>query len=164
MVTTPVCRNVDSASTSVVILVMIRPGQLALVEVQAQPLQLREQLDPQGVQQPLAVAPDHHRLGAMLTTQSASTMASPMSETSTISWKALASTPLSMPLRTSAGSASPASASRPSRISPMTRATASGRSSLRSVKCRSAARAFGTVHLRHVPGRRQRGDLGQQFR
>jgi hypothetical protein len=37
-------------------------GHLALVEVEAEPLQLREDLDPQGEQQPLAVAADHHRL------------------------------------------------------------------------------------------------------
>ena len=38
-------------------------GQLAFVEVQAEPLQLGEELDPQRVQQPFAVPPDHHRLG-----------------------------------------------------------------------------------------------------
>ena len=54
---------------------------------------------------------------------------------------ALASTPLSMPLRTSAGIAMLASASRPSRISPMVSATANGFSSLRSVKCGSGERA-----------------------
>ena len=78
----------------------------------------------------------------MLISQSASTMASPMSETTTIAWKTLVSTPLSMPFLTSAGSASPATASRPSRTSPMTSAAASGRSSLRRVKCRSPARAW----------------------
>jgi hypothetical protein len=77
----------------------------------------------------------------MFTTQSASTMASPIRETTTIVWKTLVSTPLSMPFLTSAGSASPASASRPSRISPMTSAAAIGLSSRPSVKCRSAARA-----------------------
>ena len=73
-------------------------------------------------------------------------------------------TPLSMPFLTSAGSASPASASRPSRISPMTSAAASGLSSLRSVKCRSAARAWVDIHVRRVAGRRQRRDPGQQLR
>ena len=38
-------------------------GKLALVEVQAEPLELGEELDPQGVQEPFAVPPDHHRLG-----------------------------------------------------------------------------------------------------
>ena len=38
-------------------------GQLALVEVQAEALELGEELDPQGVQQPFPVPPDHHRLG-----------------------------------------------------------------------------------------------------
>ena len=84
-------------------------------------------------------------VSARLTSQSASTMARPMSETSTIAWKAFVSTPWSMPFLTSAGSASPATASRPSRTSPMISAAASGRSSLRSVKCRSPARAWATA-------------------
>ena len=58
-VTRPVCRKVDRASTSVVILVMIRAGQLALVVVEPEALELGEDLQPQRVQDPLAGTAGH---------------------------------------------------------------------------------------------------------
>ena len=56
-----------------------------------------------------------------------------------------------------------ASASRPSRTSPMTSAIANGRSSLRSVKCGSGARANDWSTPGVLGRRRQRRDLGQQL-
>ena len=47
VVVSPVCRNVANASTSVVMRVMIRPDISLLVVVEAEPLQVRERLDPQ---------------------------------------------------------------------------------------------------------------------
>ena len=56
-----------------------------------------------------------------------------------------------------------ATASRPSRTRPTNSASAIGRSSLRSVKCGSAARACGAADTGQLVRRRQRVDLGQQL-
>ena len=99
------------------------PGHLPLVEVEAEPLQLREDLHPQRVQQPLAVAADDHRRGDVDQPVGDHDTQADQRQQHAPRGASCAWTPWLIPPRTSAGSARLAPASSPLSTSPATSAT-----------------------------------------
>ena len=140
-------------------------GQLALVVVEAEPLELREDLDPQGVEDPLAGAAGHPGLAPICAAHWASTHSQGERGGRP---DARPVRPLARPRRCRAGSG-PAAAARPGvdgdqgegsrRAGRRSRAAAGAgrRSSSAARGARPRRRPGASV------GRRQRGDLGEQF-